>query len=121
MKDIFSIFLNRIHLTRPPRLEGAVKNAKMNPIKKDRKNILHLSFFVLMGILAFAGNAYAIMPTINLSPTSYGGDNVIISISGDPNSSVILYYNLNSGMQARVLGNTNYNGFFSTTISGSNY
>lgn len=25
------------HLTRPPRLEGVVKNAKMNPIKKIKK------------------------------------------------------------------------------------
>ncbi|MDD5721123.1 MAG: hypothetical protein PHT16_01595 [Candidatus Pacebacteria bacterium] len=25
------------HLTRPPRLEGVVKNAKMNPIKKLNK------------------------------------------------------------------------------------
>ena len=31
----------KIHLTRPPRMEGVVKNAKMNPIKKDRKNVLH--------------------------------------------------------------------------------
>lgn len=29
------------HLTRPPRLEGKVKNAKMNPVRKTRKNILH--------------------------------------------------------------------------------
>ena len=82
---------------------------------------LLISFFIPIGILAFAGSAYAMMPTLSLSPTSYGGDNVIISVSGDPNSSVILHYNLSSGIQARVLGNTNYNGFFSTTISGSNY
>ena len=25
------------HLTRPPRLEGAVKNAMMNPIRKKKK------------------------------------------------------------------------------------
>ncbi|MEK7579519.1 MAG: hypothetical protein AAB460_03255 [Patescibacteria group bacterium] len=26
-----------MHLTRPPRLEGSVKNAKMNPIRKKKK------------------------------------------------------------------------------------
>lgn len=25
------------HVTRPPRLEGVVKNAKMNPVKKEKK------------------------------------------------------------------------------------
>ena len=25
------------HLTLPPRLEGVVKNAKMNPVKKEKK------------------------------------------------------------------------------------
>jgi hypothetical protein len=26
------------HLTTPPRLEGVVKNAKMNPVRKKKKN-----------------------------------------------------------------------------------
>lgn len=31
----------KTHLTRPPRMEGKIKNAKMNPVKKQRKNTLH--------------------------------------------------------------------------------
>jgi len=27
-----------LHLTTPPRMEGKVKNAKMNPIRKPKKN-----------------------------------------------------------------------------------
>jgi len=26
------------HLTKPPRLEGVVKNAKMNPVRKKKRN-----------------------------------------------------------------------------------
>jgi len=28
------------HLTRPPRLEGVVKNAKMNPVRKKKKKLI---------------------------------------------------------------------------------
>jgi hypothetical protein len=31
------------HLTRPPRLEGRNKNAKMNPVRKRKKSRTHVS------------------------------------------------------------------------------
>ena len=39
IKDKKKILRETNHLTRPPRLEGVVKNTKMNPVKKKRKNL----------------------------------------------------------------------------------
>lgn len=36
-QDKKKILREKDHLTRPPRLEGKVKNAKMNPIRKPKK------------------------------------------------------------------------------------
>ena len=36
----------KTHLTRPPRMEGKVKNAKMNPMRKIKKTVFHSSTVV---------------------------------------------------------------------------
>ena len=76
--------------------------------------------FLMVGIsLAFFGMAHAMAPSFYLS--SLGGDSVNISVTGDANSNIILYYNLNSVIQTRTLGITNNIGTFSTVISTSSY
>ena len=76
--------------------------------------------FIIIGLLA-AANVYAMTPTLSLS--NVGGDSVQISVSADPNASVMFYYNVASasGMQTMTLGTTNSSGYFSTTISASSY
>ena len=39
-RDKRKILHQLIHLVRPPRLEGVVKNAKMNPVRKKKKEKL---------------------------------------------------------------------------------
>lgn len=78
--------------------------------------------FVLLVVLGFAGNASAMMPTLYLA--SSNGDSVSLSVNGDANSSVTLFYPHSSygyGSQSAFLGYTNSNGFFSATISASSY
>ncbi|MCX6747871.1 MAG: peptidoglycan-binding domain-containing protein [Candidatus Nomurabacteria bacterium] len=78
--------------------------------------------FVLLVVLGFAGSASAMMPTLYLA-SSYG-DSVSLSVNGDANSSVTLFYPHSSygyGSQSAFLGYTNSNGFFSSTISASSY
>ena len=73
-----------------------------------------------LGLLV-AASAYAATPTFSLSGAS--GDSATISVSGDPNASVMFYYNVASasGMQTITLGTTNSSGYFSQTISASSY
>ena len=82
------------------------------------KKLLIFSF-IIIGFLAFSPNAFATVPTLYISGS--GGDSVNISVTGDVNSSVVLYYNLNYSSQTRVLGNTNNAGYFSATVSTSSY
>ncbi len=75
---------------------------------------------MVLSLLA-ATSAYAATPTLSLSST--GGNSVQVSVSGDPNASVMFYYNIASasGMQTMALGTTNASGYLSTTISVSSY
>jgi len=41
LKDKKKDLREKTHLTRPPRMEGKIKNAKMNPIRKARKAVFH--------------------------------------------------------------------------------
>ena len=67
----------------------------------------------------FAPQAHASTPTLSLSATG-SGDNVQINVTGDPNTGVLLDYPLSgSGPQIAVLGNTDSNGNYSTTISSA--
>ncbi len=76
--------------------------------------------FAAMGLF-MAANAYAATPTLSLSSVS--GGSVQVTVSGDPNASVMFYYNVGSasGMQSATLGTTNANGYFSTTITAASY
>lgn len=89
-------------------------------MKNLKKSVLFA--FALIATFAFAGNVSAMTPTLSLSNT--GNNSVFVSVNGDANSSVTLYYNSNNygySMQNSLLGYTNYNGYFSTTLSTSNY
>lgn len=72
-----------------------------------------------VGLMALAASAYAMTPTFSISSTS--GSSVEVTVSGDANSNVMLYYNVASasGMQTETLGSTNSSGYFSTTVSVS--
>ncbi len=63
--------------------------------------------------LALAGTAYAITPSLYFSNLS--GSLVSITVTGDHNATVILFYNTPSGLQNRVLGMTDVNGNLYTT------
>jgi hypothetical protein len=84
----------------------------------------HLFFIgFVMFILFFSANsiAHAITPTLSVSATG-DGDSVQLNITGDPNTSVILYYSKSGyGQQISSIGNTNTNGTLLTTISTSQY
>ena len=81
-----------------------------------------LTFVLAAAIGLFsAAPAFAATPTLSLS--NVGGSSVQITVNGDPNASVVLYYPTpgGSGNQSTSLGTTNSSGSFSTTISGSSY
>ncbi len=85
------------------------------------KSFTRIAFFATF-LFASSSIAYAfITPTLNLSATG-NGDSVQLSVTGDANASVILYYTpTNSGMQIKSLGTTNSSGTFSTTLSSASY
>jgi Putative peptidoglycan binding domain len=64
---------------------------------------------------------HAATPTLSLS--NVGGDSVQMTVSADPNASVMFYYNIgsSSGMQVTTLGTTNSSGGFSMTVSSASY
>lgn len=71
-------------------------------------------------LLTFAQGVYAITPTV--TATSAGSGNVLLNVTGDANSSVILnYLTTGSALQTATLGATNTNGTFSTTINTASY
>lgn len=67
----------------------------------------------------FTNNASAMTPTLSVS--NNGNNTVFISVYGDSNSSVSLYYNNGYGVQSTYLGTTSYTGYFSTTVNTSTY
>ncbi|MDE2030940.1 MAG: peptidoglycan-binding protein [Patescibacteria group bacterium] len=75
---------------------------------------------IALTVLLFAHYTYAMTPTLSLSNT--GNTNTIyITVNGDPNSTITLYYNLSYGMQNRFIGSTNYNGYYSGTLNTGDY
>ena len=77
-------------------------------------------FLILVSSFFFAAQVYAATPVLSLQATG-NGDNVLVDVTGDPNSSVSFNYNLSTGMQTRTIGTTDGSGNFSITISTSNY
>ncbi len=71
----------------------------------------------LFAVFVLASSAYAATPTLSLS-NSGSGDNVQITVNGDPNAGVLLYYTkLGSGLQLPAIGTTSSSGYFSTIVS----
>lgn len=65
--------------------------------------------------------AKAMTPTLLVS-ASGNGDSVQITVNGDSNSAVYLYYQKTSyGLQSQYIGTTNVYGYLSTTVSTSAY
>ena len=82
-------------------------------MKKIISGVLTLLVF---SFLAISSPVLASNATLTLSATG-DGDSVALNVSGNANSSVILYYFKNGTAQAVFLGNTNASGSFSTTLS----
>ena len=78
---------------------------------------LFSSAIVLTALFGFSSATRAMTPTLSLSTSGQTGDNVQISVIGDPGVSVILF----AGSQTPVLGITNSSGNFSNTISSATY
>jgi ferredoxin len=80
--------------------------------------------FLLVGGAIFClktANVQAAAPSLSLSNTG-DGDNVTVTVSGDINSSVILYYMATDGTNhLQYIGTTNASGYFSGTVSTSYY
>lgn len=87
-----------------------------------KKNLFFVSLVAVAFIfLASLNAARAAAPTLALSSTG-DGDNVQINVTGDPNASVLIYYQKNSGAAyLDVLGKTNASGSLSMTVSTATY
>jgi hypothetical protein len=86
----------------------------------NKKSFISFSFLILtIMFLSFTTKAFAMTPTLTLSGTG-DGDSVQISVMGDANTSVNLFYVKNgSGQQMISLGNTNGSGTLAYTASTS--
>lgn len=89
----------------------------------------HFSKKILNGIIGIftlialsAGSAvYAVTPTVSATVTG-NGDSVLLSVTGDANSGVLLnYLGTSSVVQLSALGTTNSSGIFSATLSTATY
>lgn len=90
-------------------------------MKKYIKILIILVCFISTVSMVGEFKVYAMIPSLSFSSYYTGSDSVIVTISGDPNSLVTLYYSTSSGIQARSLGNTNSTGFFNTTLAIREY
>ncbi len=79
------------------------------------------TFFLLGTFFWAVSTARGAVPVLMLS--SVTGDLVQVTVNGDPNSSVNLYYNVGSpaGMQVRTLGATGPGGYFTAQVSTATY
>lgn len=83
------------------------------------------SLFLALGVaflvaFAFSNLALAAAPTLNL--TGSDSDNVQITVNGDADNNVLLHFTNTSGTsQVQYLGKTNSSGYFSNSVSTSNY
>jgi hypothetical protein len=77
---------------------------------------------ILTGILANVTDTLAFAPTLSVYSTG-NGDSVQVTVNGDPNSNVVLYYQTsgNYSNQSQYLGTTNYNGYLSAMVTASSY
>jgi hypothetical protein len=88
-------------------------------MKKIKLGLL-VSVLAVAGLLSFGRLAKAATPLLTLSNSD--GDNVQITVTGDPNSGVLLSYQKSGGgLYLQSLGTTNANGNLTTTISTGSY
>ena len=80
-------------------------------------NRLFLFILTLTAIFGFSQLVYAVTPTLSVSSTG-SGDSVQVNVTGDPNSSVMLFY---AGQQFSNIGTTNANGNLSAIVSSATY
>jgi hypothetical protein len=76
------------------------------------------NIFITSVIATSLASAFAMTPTLQLINAG-SGDNVQVTVSGDPNTSVTLYYTLlsNGATQSTAIGTTDSNGYLSTVLS----
>jgi hypothetical protein len=74
---------------------------------------------ITTAVLGFALITQAANPTLTLYNNS--NNTVQITVNGDANANVVLYYQNNNNWLSAYLGMTNSSGYFSTTISQSTY
>ena len=91
-------------------------------MKINKKIALLLSFvFILGSSFLYVNRVFAATPVLSVVAQS-DGDTVQVTVAGDPNSSVLLYYTkTNVGPQIVSLGTINSSGTFSTMVSSSQY
>ena len=84
-----------------------------------KRSLLAILF---LGMCMFSSRAFAsVAPTLSVSPTG-SGDSVNVTVTGDPNAAVILYYTKSgAGQQLTPIGTTNASGTLTSTISTSQY
>ena len=79
-----------------------------------------VSGLIISALFILSNPVHAATPILSLANSE--GDNVTITVTADPNSSVILGYQKSTGGNyLQALGTTNANGNFSTTISTATY
>jgi len=85
------------------------------------KNKIFIAVIMFLASVSLSGVAHASTPTLSLIYTG-SGDNVLVGVTGDPNSSVTLNYQGTSGsVLFSIIGTTNSTGILSTTLSTSAY
>ena len=77
--------------------------------------------FFVVGLFIVSSEALAMTPSLSIY--SSGGNSVSLTVNGDPNSSVFLYYYTNGGgsIISTAIGSTNQNGYFSTTLDSNSF
>jgi hypothetical protein len=91
-----------------------------NGMKKKFSAFKLFGLAALVFAMSFAVHAFAMAP--NLSVTSENGNSVQMTVYGDPNSSVILYYQTQYETQdAGTVGYTDATGYFSSVLNAGSY
>ncbi len=88
------------------------------------KTLKSASFLVILFLtfLALPGKSLAAVPTLSLN--SFNNNSVQVTVNGDPNSSITLYYYSIGNSNVNNIGNigtTNSSGYFSTNLNNGSY
>lgn len=99
-------------------------NIIQNIVKKSVAKPIVVAIFSLIFVLAPFGTSVALAATPTISVSQQGTTGVYITVNGDPNQSVNLYYyNPGSSVIQTVgtIGSTNVSGVFTTTLYTGSY